>query len=160
MKASENLKKPFHAIIGGAKISSKIGVLRTLLKKVDALYIAGGMAYTFFKAQGISIGNSIHEDDYLTTAKEIMEECKAQKVAFHLPKDIVIANKMREDAEIRVIDIANGIPDGFEGVDIGPKTIKEFTTDLKQAKTIFWNGPWVFLRFLLLQKELLLSLKL
>lgn len=135
-------KKPFHALIGGAKISSKIGVIRSLISKVDALYIAGGMAYTFFKAQGINIGDSIHEDEFLQTAKDIIAECKSHGVALHLPQDIVIANQVSEDAEARSIAVTpQGIPEGFQGVDIGTKTIHAFTSELKQAKTIFWNGP-------------------
>ena len=136
-----NPVRPFHAIIGGAKISSKIGVLQSLIKKVDALYIGGGMAYTFMKAQGIPIGNSIHEDEFLQAARDIVEACKKTNVKLLLPQDIVVADKIENDAKSQIVSEDKGIPNGFEGVDIGPKTIATFTAELAKAKTIFWNGP-------------------
>lgn len=135
-------KRPFYAIIGGAKISSKIGVIKSLLKKADGIFIGGGMAYTFFKAQGISIGNSIHEDDFLEEAKEILEIIhQGRRIKFLLPKDTLIADRMAEDARIQVVDSSRGIPEGWQGVDIGPRTIEEFSKELRKAATILWNGP-------------------
>lgn len=132
-------KRPFCAIIGGAKISTKIGVIESLLKKADKLLIGGGMAYTFLKAQGIPIGNSIHEDDFLEKAKKILESHLSSKLI--LPKDIVVAEKVEAGAKTQIVQIQNGIPSGFEGVDIGPETIQEFISAMKDAATILWNGP-------------------
>ncbi|MFA6916375.1 MAG: phosphoglycerate kinase [Parachlamydiales bacterium] len=137
----ENPKRPFQAIIGGAKISTKLGVIRSLLKKVDTLLIGGGMSFTFFKAQGYAIGNSIHEDEMLNEAKSILESVKGQPNRLILPVDIVIANAIKEDAETRIIDPTKGIPEGFEGVDIGPETIRQFSSHLQKAGTVIWNGP-------------------
>lgn len=136
-----NPQKPFCAIIGGAKISTKLGVIQSLMKKADILLIGGGMAYTFLKAQGISIGDSIHEDDYLEKAKSILESAKTSKVKIVLPQDIVVAKEIKAGAESRIVDSKNGIPDGFQGVDIGPKSIQQFSEELKQAQTLLWNGP-------------------
>lgn len=134
-------QRPFIAIIGGAKISSKIGVLRSLLKKVDVLMVGGGMAYTFFKAKGISIGSSIHEDDYLEETKKIEEECKNRGVKLLLPVDNVITNNLEKAENIQIIESKKGIPEGFQGADIGPKTIELFSEELQKAKTVLWNGP-------------------
>ncbi|MBJ7448834.1 MAG: phosphoglycerate kinase [Parachlamydiales bacterium] len=136
-----NPKRPFYAIIGGAKISSKLGVLKSLLKKVDGLLIGGGMAYTFFKAQGLKIGKSICEDNLLNTAKEILEECSAKQIKLLLPVDLVVASEFKNDSPSQIIDIINGVPDSFEGMDIGPKTVESFNYFLKDAATILWNGP-------------------
>ncbi|GAB4234784.1 MAG: phosphoglycerate kinase [Chlamydiales bacterium] len=133
-------KRPFCAIIGGAKISTKIDVIKALIEKVDALLIGGGMAYTFLKAQGLSIGNSIFEEEYLDTANDILGRCIEKQVHFLLPHDLIVADAIREDADILTVD-AKEIPDGYEGVDIGPIAIEEFTEELQKAKTIFWNGP-------------------
>lgn len=129
--------KPFYALIGGAKISSKIGVLEALLKKVDALFVGGGMAYTFMRAQGIAIGNSIFEESYLETSKRLLN----QKIPLFLPKDFLIADGMREDAKVKIVEARQGIPAGWQGVDIGPETIKKWTFAFAKAKTFFWNGP-------------------
>ncbi len=134
-------KRPFYAIIGGAKISSKIGVLKALLKKVDALLIGGAMAYTFLKAQGVSIGDSLYEEEWIPTAKKIIEEAERAKVKLFLPIDNVVADKISADAISRVVTIEEGIPSGFSGVDIGPLTINLFDQELQEAKTVFWNGP-------------------
>lgn len=136
-----NPKKPFHAIIGGAKISSKLGVIRALLQKVDALYIGGGMAYTFMKAKGIDIGNSIHEDALLETAKSILSDCRSKSLKLFLPIDLCVAEDCSADAPSKIIQAQAGIPAGFEGCDIGPQTIKQWSEQLQSAKTIFWNGP-------------------
>jgi phosphoglycerate kinase len=133
--------RPFYAIIGGAKISSKMGIIKALIDKVDALLIGGGMAFTFLKAQGINIGNSIHEDDCLEEAKGIMDSCHHQNVTLLLPVDEVVTSSLDDPTSMKVVEIKQGIPAGFEGADIGPKTIEKFSDQLQNAKTIFWNGP-------------------
>lgn len=137
----QNPQRPFYAIVGGAKISSKIGVLKSLVEKVDALFIGGGMAFTFFKAQRIAIGNSICEESHLVTARELMATCAEKKIPLFLPKDLLIADSVAENAKTRVIAIQEGIPAGWQGVDMGPLTLSEWTAQLKKAQTIFWNGP-------------------
>jgi phosphoglycerate kinase len=139
--ALKHPKRPFCAIVGGAKISTKCGVIEALMKKADAVLIGGGMAYTFFKAQGIPIGNSIHEDNFLDKAKELLSLSGKGRGRLILPKDIVISDKAKEGANFKVIEIAKGIPDGFEGVDIGPETVQLFAGALRKASTIVWNGP-------------------
>lgn len=134
-------QRPFCAIIGGAKISTKIGILKALLKKVDVVLIGGAMAYTFMKALGHPIGDSLFEEEFLEEAKEILEASKKGKAKLILPVDHVIANELEETAFTRIVDNTQGIPAGFRGVDIGPKTIEEFFVALKKASTIFWNGP-------------------
>lgn len=140
-EALKNPKRPFYAILGGAKISSKIGVIRALLEKVDVLLIGGGMAYTFFKAQGIPIGNSLHEDAFLQEAKDILEIAKKNHKKLLFPIDNVVADSFSNDANFQTINSEEGIPEGFQGMDIGPKTIKVFSDELQKAATIFWNGP-------------------
>lgn len=132
-----NPKRPFFAIIGGAKIGSKIGVFRALGKKVDAIFIGGGMAFTFFKAQGISIGDSICDDEKLEDAKAFLSECAKHEIQVHLPTDIVIT----DDRETQMIHMTKGIPDGWKGMDVGPQTVEKWSEDLKNGATIFWNGP-------------------
>lgn len=134
-------KRPFIALIGGAKISSKLGVLRSLKNKVDILLVGGGMAYTFLRAMGIEIGDSICEMDQLPEARRVLEEYKAANKKLLLPIDIVTADRMDEKAKIQTVMANSGIPKGFQGVDIGEKTIKLFTEELKLAKTVLWNGP-------------------
>lgn len=134
-------KHPFYAICGGAKVSTKLAVLKALIQKVDALFLAGGMAYTFFKAQGISIGNSISEESMLDVAKEIIEECKRKNVALYLPLDTVAAKDFANDAPFTTFEATTGIPDGYQGMDIGDKTIAAWGKELIKAKTILWNGP-------------------
>ncbi len=136
-----NPQRPFYAIIGGSKISSKLGIIKSLLKKVDGLLIGGGMTYTFLKAQGIEIGNSIHQDDFIDTAKEILAECEEKGIKFLLPTDIKVTDKIDGTGELRIVKAKEGIPAGFEGVDIGPQTIQEYTSALEGAAVIFWNGP-------------------
>ena len=138
--ALENPQRPFVAILGGAKVSDKLGVIESLLEKVDTLIIGGGMAYTFFKSMGYSVGKSICELDKLDLAKELMEKAKQKNVKLVLPVDNVIAKEITPDAENKVIDSDN-IPDEWEGLDIGPKTVELFKEELKDAKTIIWNGP-------------------
>lgn len=125
--------KPFHAIIGGAKISTKIGVIKSMLEKVDELFIGGAMAYTFFKAKGISIGDSPSEDP------KLIQDLNSAKM--HFPIDLVIADSFSNDGKRKVIDVQAGIPAGWQGMDIGPKTIELWTRNLRKAATVFWNGP-------------------
>ena len=136
----ENPTRPFVAILGGAKVSDKIGVIESLLEKVDTLMIGGGMAYTFFKSMGYTVGKSICELDKLDLAQDLMKKAKEKNVKLVLPVDNVIAKEIVKDAENKVIDSDN-IPDEWEGLDIGPKTIELFKEELKNAKTIIWNGP-------------------
>jgi len=137
----KNPQRPFCALIGGAKISSKIGVIKSLLKRVDSLLIGGGMAFTFLKAKGMEIGNSICERDLIPLAKEILNLCEKSQVKIQLPVDFIAAKKCSDDAEARTVDATQGIPDGFEGLDIGQKTIDLFSKAISQAKTLLWNGP-------------------
>lgn len=134
-------QRPFCAIIGGSKISTKCGVIASLMSKADLVLIGGGMTYTFLQAQGIAIGDSIHEDSFLTEAKELLKESEEKGGRLMLPKDLVIADKIKEGAKIRVISSKAGIPPGFQGVDIGPETIQKYAVELRKAATILWNGP-------------------
>lgn len=138
--ALENPKRPFIAILGGAKVSDKIGVIENLLDKVDILIIGGGMAYTFFKAQGFNIGTSICEEDKLDLAKNILEKAEAKGVKLLLPVDNKVAKEFSNDSEYLEV-ASNEIPDGYMGMDIGSKTVEKFKEVLKDAKTIVWNGP-------------------
>ena len=137
-KALENPERPFVAILGGAKVSDKIGVIENLLEKVDTLIIGGAMAYTFLKSQGVKIGNSLCEEEKLDLAKSLVEKAKSQNVKLMLPVDNVSATSTDENAEIRV---GEGVDDGFAGFDIGPKTIEAYEKELEKAKTVIWNGP-------------------
>ncbi len=134
-------KKPFYAIIGGAKISTKIGVLKALLSKIDGIFIGGAMAFTFFKAQGIAIGDSLCEKEHIPTAREFLKLCKEQNCALFLPQDLRIADAFKNEANQRLISIEEGIPDKWQGMDIGPQTIETWKKHLSPAQTIFWNGP-------------------
>jgi len=138
-KATTNPQKPFVAILGGAKVSDKIGVVKNLIDKVDAILIGGGMAYTFLKVLGKTIGSSKLEADKIDLAKEILEKAKSKNVRIVLPVDHVIADKFAADANAKAC--GEEIPDGWMGLDIGPKTIDEFKKVLKTAKTVVWNGP-------------------
>ncbi len=133
-------KRPFVAIIGGAKISGKLEVLKNLLDKVDTLIVGGGMAYTFFKARGIEVGKSILEKELIGEAKEILKAAIDKEVPFLLPLDHVVADKFAEDANVKVVPRTT-IPEGWQGMDIGPDTVKKFSNAIKDAKTIVWNGP-------------------
>lgn len=138
--ALENPKRPFVAILGGAKVSDKIGVIKNLIEKVDVLIVGGGMAYTFFKAQGYKIGKSICEDDKLDLARELIKEAKEKNVKFLLPVDTVISDDFKNDSNYKVVKIGD-CPDDYMGMDIGPETIKLFSEAVKDAGTIIWNGP-------------------
>jgi phosphoglycerate kinase len=130
-------KKPFIAILGGAKISDKIGVIRNLLTKADLVLIGGGMANTFFKAEGYPVGDSLVEDEALETARQLAKEGGPR---LRLPVDVVIADKFEDGAQKKVIEMA-AIPDGWRILDIGPQTVSNFAKDLKDAGTVVWNGP-------------------
>ena len=137
--AVNNPVRPLVAILGGSKVSSKISVINNLLEKVDTLIIGGGMAYTFMAANGLGVGDSLLESDYIDYAKEMMEKAAAKGVKLLIPVDTVVANEFSNDAESKVVE--NGIEDGWQGLDIGPKTIALFSDAVKSAKTVVWNGP-------------------
>ena len=139
-KALTDPERPFVAILGGAKVSDKIGVITNLLDKVDALIIGGGMAYTFIKAMGFGVGNSLLEEDKIPLAQEIMNQAKQKGVKLLLPLDTVVAKEFNNDSEYKVVDKQN-IPDDWMGMDIGPETIKLFSGEIAKAKTVVWNGP-------------------
>ena len=138
--ALENPQRPFVAILGGKKVSDKIGVINSLLEKVDTLIIGGAMAYTFFKAQGYEVGDSICELDKLDLALELLEKAKNKGVKLMLPVDTKVGKEFKADTESKIVKCSE-IPAGWEGFDIGPKTIEMYKEELKNAKTIVWNGP-------------------
>ncbi|KAL5977492.1 Phosphoglycerate kinase 3, cytosolic [Asimina triloba] len=138
--AVANPKKPFAAIVGGSKVSTKIGVMESLLAKVDILLLGGGMIFTFYKAQGHAVGSSLVEEDKLNLATSLLEKAKAKGVSLLLPTDVVIADKFAADANSKVVPVT-GIPVDWMGLDIGPDSIKTFSQSLDSAKTIIWNGP-------------------
>ena len=138
--ALENPARPFMAILGGKKVSDKIGVIEALLEKVDVLMIGGAMAYTFFKSMGYNVGNSICELDKLDLAKSAMEKAKQKGVKLLLPVDTKVGKEFKPDTESKTVAWTD-IPDGWEGFDIGEKTIEMFKNELKNAKTVIWNGP-------------------
>ena len=138
--ALNNPKRPFLSILGGAKVSSKIGVIENLLDKVDGIMIGGGMSYTFVKAMGGKIGNSLCEDDKLDLAKDILAKAEAKGVKVYLPIDTVSAKEISAEAET-IVTPTNDIPEGYEGLDIGPESTKKFVEAIAEYKTIIWNGP-------------------
>jgi phosphoglycerate kinase len=138
--AVENPVRPFVAILGGAKVSSKIPVIENLLDKVDTLIIGGGMAYTFMAAHGEPVGNSLLEKDYIDYALQMEEKAKAKGVNLLIPIDTVIGDDFKNDCDIKIVGRGE-IPDGYEGLDIGPKSCELFTNAIKDAKTVVWNGP-------------------
>lgn len=140
VKALEDPERPFVAILGGAKVSDKIGVIENLLNIVDTLLIGGGMAYTFLKAQGYEVGTSLLEEDKVQLAKDLLHMAVAQDVSLVLPKDIVVAKEFKNDTEFRTVNI-DKIPEDMMGLDIGEKSIEEFSNIIKDAKTVIWNGP-------------------
>src|SRR5699024_4964145 len=139
-KALENPKRPFIAILGGAKVSDKIGVIENLLEKVDTILIGGGMAYTFLKAQGKEVGNSVVEEDKIELAKEILSKAEKEGVKLILPVDSVVAKEVSDDVDCEVVSNDN-IPSDEMGLDIGPKSIDLFREEILKAGTIVWNGP-------------------
>ncbi len=136
-QAIDDPKRPFVAILGGAKISDKIGVVRNLLRKADSILIGGGMANTFLKAQGIPIGDSLVEDEAVETARELLEEARGK---LHLPADFILADAFDAEAQSKSMDIG-AVPDGWRILDIGPKTVKAYAEIIRKAGTVVWNGP-------------------
>ncbi|REL29070.1 phosphoglycerate kinase [Rhodohalobacter sp. SW132] len=132
--------RPFVAILGGAKVSDKIGVIENLISKVDTIIIGGGMTYTFYKAMGLNIGNSLVEDDKVDLAKELMKKAEDKGIDFMLPIDSVVAKEFSNDAEHKVVD-RDGIEDGWMALDIGPQSSIAFSNRIKNARTVLWNGP-------------------
>jgi 3-phosphoglycerate kinase len=133
-------KKPFVVILGGAKVSTKIGVIERLMDKADAFLIGGGMSYTFVKAQGHGVGDSLLEAELVDTAKELLAKAAARRKRFMLPLDYVVADKFNNEANAKVV-APDGIEDGWQGVDIGPRTVEAFGKVIAGAGTVFWNGP-------------------
>ncbi len=139
-KALDDPKRPFVAVLGGAKVSDKIGVINNLLEKADTVIIGGGMAYTFIKAMGYEIGNSLLEADKLDYALEMIEKAKRNGVSLLLPVDTAVGNEFKADCDSMIVDI-KAMPAGWMGMDIGPKTIELFSDAIKNAGTVVWNGP-------------------
>ena len=139
-EALENPVRPLVAILGGAKVSDKIGVINALLDKVDTLIIGGGMSYTFMSALGHTVGNSLCETDKIDLAKELLEKAEEKGVNLMLPHDVIVAKEFKADSEFMVVN-GDDIPDGWMGLDIGPKSIEQFSEEIKKAKTLVWNGP-------------------
>ena len=139
-KTLENPKRPFVAIIGGAKVSDKIGVIENMIDKVDTIIIGGGMAHTFDASKGYPVGDSLVERDKIDLAKELLEKAAKKGVKVVLPVDLVIADKFAADANTKIVDV-DKVPDGWQALDSGPKTSEEYVNALKGAKTVIWNGP-------------------
>jgi len=139
-KAVTDPKRPYAAILGGAKISGKIDVIQNLLPKVDVLVIGGGMAFTFFQAQGLEIGDSLVEQEKLSLARKILDDVKQKHLRMILPIDCVVADKFDNNAQRKVVPVSR-IPQGWRGLDIGPETVKLINMEVRRAKTIVWNGP-------------------
>ena len=140
-KALHHPERPFIAILGGAKVSDKIEVIRNLMDKVDALIIGGGMAYTFLKAHGEQVGKSLVEEDKVDLARQLLQEAKTRKLKFLLPTDHLVAEKIDVNAMVHVVNSGNPIPANLMALDIGPKTIESFSEEISRARTIVWNGP-------------------
>ncbi len=138
--AIENPQAPLAAIVGGSKVSSKIGVIETLLDKCDKLFLGGGMIFTFYKARGLNVGKSLVEEDKLDLARALEAKAKEKGVQLLLPTDVVVADNFSPDANSQIVDI-NSIPDGWMGLDIGPDSLKFFQAALADCKTVIWNGP-------------------
>ena len=139
-KVLKNSEKPVTAVLGGSKVSSKITVIENILDKIDHMIIGGGMAFTFIKALGGKIGNSICEDDKMELALSILQKAKEKGVQIHLPVDMVIADKFSNDADTQIVDV-DKIPDGWQGLDAGPKSLEAIKKVIMESKTILWNGP-------------------
>ncbi len=138
--AIENPKRPLAAIVGGSKVSSKIGVIETLIDKVDKIFIGGGMIFTFYKARGMSVGSSLVEEDKLELARTLEAKAKAKGVQFLLPTDVLLADKFSAEANTQITSV-EAIPDGWMGLDIGPDSVKTFQAALADVKSVIWNGP-------------------
>ena len=139
-KTLENPKRPFVAIIGGAKVSDKIGVIENMIDKVDTIIIGGGMAHTFDASKGYPVGDSLLERDKIELAKELLEKAEKKGVKVVLPVDLVVADKFAADANTKIVDV-DKVPEGWQALDSGPKTSEEYVNALKGAKTVIWNGP-------------------
>jgi phosphoglycerate kinase len=139
-KVMKTGEKPVTAILGGAKVSSKITIIENILSKINHLIIGGGMTYTFVKAQGGKVGNSICEDDKMDLALSILKKAKDLGVQVHLPVDVIAADDFNNDANTKIVDV-DKIPDGWQGLDAGPKTLEIFKEVILSSKTILWNGP-------------------
>jgi phosphoglycerate kinase len=140
-KALQHPERPFVAILGGAKVSDKIEVIRNLMDKVDALIVGGGMAYTFLKAHGEQVGKSLVEDDKLDLARQLLQDAKTRKLKFLLPMDHVVADRIDANAVTRIVDSGTAFAPNMMGLDIGPKTSEAFAEEVSRARTIVWNGP-------------------
>ena len=140
--AVANPKRPVAAIVGGSKVSSKIGVIETLINKVDKIFLGGGMIFTFYKAQGKAVGASLVEEDKLDLARELIAMAEKKGVQFILPTDVIVADKFAADAKTQVVSI-DAIPEGWMGLDIGPDSLKAFQAALSDCKQVIWNGPMV-----------------
>jgi phosphoglycerate kinase len=138
--AVSNPERPFCAIVGGSKVSSKIGVIESLLAKTDKIILGGGMIFTFYKAQGKSVGSSLVEDDKIDLAKELMAKAEAKGVKILLPTDVVVADNFAADANTQIVSV-DDIPEGWMGLDIGPDSVKSFQAELNECKSVIWNGP-------------------
>ena len=138
--AVSNPERPFCAIVGGSKVSSKIGVIETLLNKADKVILGGGMIFTFYKALGKDVGASLVEDDKIELAKELMASAEAKGVKLLLPTDVIVADKFAEDAATQTVSV-DEIPEGWMGLDIGPDSLKSFQAELAECKSVIWNGP-------------------
>ena len=133
-------KRPFAAIVGGAKVSTKIPVIESLIEKCDKIFIGGGMIFTFYRALGLSVGNSMVEEEFIPMAKSLIDKAKAKGVKFYLPTDVVLADKFDAKATSKVADVKS-IPDGWMGLDIGPDSLALFKKEIGDCKTVVWNGP-------------------
>jgi phosphoglycerate kinase len=138
--AIDNPQRPLAAIVGGSKVSSKIGVIEALLDKVDKIFLGGGMIFTFYKARGLNVGKSLVEEDKLELARALELKAKEKGVQFLLPVDVIVADNFAPDANAQTVSVDN-IPDGWMGLDIGPESVKEFLTALEDVKSVIWNGP-------------------
>jgi len=138
--ALEDPNRPFVAVLGGKKVSDKIGVIRNLLTKSDALLIGGAMSYTFLKAKGFEVGKSLYEDDKLDLARSLMTDAGKRRLAFHLPDDVVVADRFAEDAAHKTV-AAEAMPKDWMGMDIGPHTAATYAHVIRDAQTVMWNGP-------------------
>src|SRR5690606_33187219 len=139
-KVLKSNTKPVTALGGGAKVSSKMIIIESSVESIEELSIGGGMVFTFIKALGGKVGNSLVEDDFLATAKEILEKAKAKNVTVLLPEDSVVSTAFNNESEVKIFD-TNNIPDGWMGLDIGEKAIAAYSNCIKNSKTILWNGP-------------------
>ncbi|PAV80520.1 hypothetical protein WR25_25189 [Diploscapter pachys] len=141
-KALNDPARPFLAILGGAKVADKIQLIKNMLDKVDEMIIGGGMAFTFLKvSQNVGIGKSLFDEEGAKIVNELLEEAKAKNVKIHLPVDFVVGDKFAEDADAKTVTAAEGVPDGYMGLDVGPESSKQFAEIVLRAKTIVWNGP-------------------